>query len=124
MIIDHEDISKASFRRVNSKTLDHLFLSQVEKGANCPPFVSSAILDVAKRVYHLHSSTESQEQLKPGQYRVIGILSSEPAGKALEECRKGQAIVTLDAGQEDREIRPRYSTLNSHFDGIQSGTRY
>ena len=33
MIIDREDISKASFRRVNSKTLDHLFLSQVEKGA-------------------------------------------------------------------------------------------
>ena len=50
MIIDHEDISKASFRRVNSKTLDPLFLNQVEKGANCPPFESSAILDVAKRV--------------------------------------------------------------------------
>ncbi len=111
MIIDHEDISKASFRRVNSKTLDHLFLSQVEKGVNCPPFVSTAILDVAKRVYHLHSSTESQEQLKPGQYRVIGILSSEPAGKALEECRKGQAIVTLDAGQEDREIRARFGIV-------------
>ena len=77
MIIDHEDISKASFRRVNSKTLDHLFLSQVEKGAHCPPFVSSAILDVAKRVYHLHCSTESQEQFKPGQYRVIGILRTE-----------------------------------------------
>jgi hypothetical protein len=87
-----------------------LFLSQVEKGANCPPFVSTAILDVAKRVYHLHCSTESQEQFKPGQYRVIGILSSEPAGKALEECRKGQAIVTLDA-EEDREIRARFGIV-------------
>jgi hypothetical protein len=42
---------------------------------------------------------------------VIGILSSEPAGKALEECRKGQAIVTLDAGQEDREIRARFGIV-------------
>ena len=30
MIINNEDISKASFRRVSLKTLDHLFLSQVE----------------------------------------------------------------------------------------------
>ena len=111
MITNYEDIRKASFRRVSLKTLDHLFLSQVEQGANCPPFVSSAILDVAKRVYQLHSSTESQEQLKPGQYRVIGILSSEPAGKALEDCRKGQAVVTLDAGQEDREIRARFDIV-------------
>jgi hypothetical protein len=42
---------------------------------------------------------------------VTGILSSEPAGKALEECRKGQAIVTLDAGQEDREIRARFGIV-------------
>jgi hypothetical protein len=111
MITDHEEIRKASFRRVSLKTLDHLFLSQVEQGANCPPFVSSAILDVAKRVYQLHSSTESQQHLKPGQYRVIGILSSEPAGKALEDCRKGQAVVTLDAGQEDRQIRARFGIV-------------
>jgi len=111
MITNNEGTGKASFRRVSLKTLDHLFLSQVERGANCPPFVSSAILDVAKRVYQLHSSTESQEQLKPGQYRVIGILSLEPAGKALEDCRKGQAVVTLDAGQEDREIRARFGIV-------------
>jgi hypothetical protein len=108
MITQYEDISKATFRRVSVKTLDHFFLSQVEKGARCPPFVSSAILEVAKRVYNLHSRKECQDQLTPGQYRAIGILNSEPAGKALEDCRKGECIITLDAGQEDREIRARH----------------
>lgn len=108
MITDSEKSSKAAFHRVSLKTLDHFFLSQVEKGANCPPFVSNAILEVAKRVYNLDSSRKQQNELKPGQYRVIGVLSSEPAGKALEDCRKGTCVVTLDAGQEDREIRARH----------------
>lgn len=108
MIADYRDIRKATFHRVNLKTLDHFFLSQVERGANCPPFVSSAILEVAKRVYNLHSSTECENRLKPGQYRVIGIVSSEPAGKALEDCQKGECIITLDGGQEDRAIRAQH----------------
>lgn len=108
MITHYEDISKATFQRVNLKTLDHLFLSQVEKGAKCPPFVSTAILEVAKRVYNLHRSKEPEANLKAGQYRVIGILSWEPAGKALKDCLKGQCTITLDAGQEDREIRFKY----------------
>jgi hypothetical protein len=108
MIIGYEDSGKATFDRISLKTLDHLFLSQVEVGANCPPFVSNAILDVAKRVYHLDSSIQRNKPLKPGQYRVIGILSSEPAGKPLKDCRKGQCTITLDTGQEDRSIRAQY----------------
>lgn len=111
MITHYEDITKATFHRVTLKTLDHLFLSQVENGANCPPFVSSAILEVAKRVYNLQSRTKTSEQLKPGQYSIIGILSSEPAGKALEDCRKGQCTITLDAGKEDRQVRDQYGIV-------------
>lgn len=108
MIADYRDITKATFHRVNQKTLDHFFLSQVERGANCPPFVSNAILEIAKRVYYLDSSTKCEDRVKPGQYRVIGIVSSEPAGKTLEDCQKGECIITLDAGQEDRAIRAQY----------------
>jgi hypothetical protein len=108
MIISYEDTTKAAFDRVSQKTLDQFFVSQVEKGAKCPPFVSKAILEVAKRVYNLHSSSVHREGIRAGQYRVVGVVSSEPAGKALEDCQKGECMVTLDAGQEDREIRARY----------------
>ena len=108
MITNYEDTVKAALERVNLKTLDHFFVSQVEKGVNCPPFVSNAILEVAKRVYNLHSSTVHRDCVRPGQYRVVGIVSSEPSGKALEDCEKGECIITLDAGLEDREIRARY----------------
>jgi len=108
MITDSEAAEQSRFERVSRKTLDHLFLSQVENGANCPPFVSNAILEVAKTVYHLDSSRHEDEQFKPGQYRVIGVLNSEPAGKAIKDCTKGQCTITLDAGQEDRQIRYQY----------------
>jgi hypothetical protein len=108
VITHYEDISKATFSRITIKTLDHLFLSRVERGANCPPFVSNAILEIAKSVYNLQSSTKSGEQLKPGQYRIIGILSSEPAGKALKDCCKGQCTITLDAGKEDLQVRHQH----------------
>jgi hypothetical protein len=108
MIPDPEAAERSRFDRVSRKTLDHLFLSQVEDGANCPPFVSNAILEVAKSVYNLDSSRNEQQHFKPGQYRVIGVLNTEPAGKAIKDCRKGQCTVTLDAGQEDRQIRSLY----------------
>ncbi|MGW8223330.1 MAG: DUF1670 domain-containing protein [Syntrophobacteria bacterium] len=111
MIPGAEVTQRSRFERVSRKTLDHLFLSQVENGAKCPPFVSNAILEVAKRVFNLESSQKDQNLFKPGQYRVIGVWSSEPAGKAIKDCRKGQCTITLDAGQDDRQIRNKHGLV-------------
>ena len=35
--------------RISQKTLDHTFLHMIQNGANCPPFVSNAILDTARK---------------------------------------------------------------------------
>ncbi len=32
--------------RLRTKTVEHLFLSSIQEGANCPPFVARAILKV------------------------------------------------------------------------------
>lgn len=79
---------------ITQKTLDSVFLRQVESGANCPPFVSNAILNTAKHIFHLGES-RSDGNLKPGQMKVIGVIASEPAGKRLSECQTRECVITF-----------------------------
>lgn len=107
MIITYDDVKDAILNRTNLKTLDDVFLKNIEYGAKCPPFVSNAILETAKRIFHLDTSKSDDCLYKPGQIKIVGILSSEPAGKALKDCQTGVCTVTFNNGQEDQEIRFR-----------------
>jgi len=92
--------------RLQSKTVDQMFLTSVQSGANCPPFVARAILEVAKSTFNIEdSASDNSNIIKPGQMRVLGVSNSEPAGKPLKECSLAEAVVTLDAGIEDQVIR-------------------
>jgi len=104
MIITYDDIKSGIINRTNLKTLDSLFLKEVEYGAKCPPFVSNAILETAKRVYNIGNAQRDKDTLKPGQIKVVGVLSCEPAGKPLKDCKKGTCIVTLNTGKEDLDV--------------------
>ena len=44
------------------------------------------------------------QNILPGQLKVRGVLTSEPAGKTLKDCKKGDCLVTLNAGSADQEI--------------------
>ncbi|HEY8369877.1 MAG TPA: DUF1670 domain-containing protein, partial [Thermodesulfobacteriota bacterium] len=46
-----------------------------------------------------------------GQLKISGVLSSEPAGKPLRDCARGECFVTYDAGEEDEETRRRYGVI-------------
>ncbi len=46
-----------------------------------------------------------------GQLKISGVLSSEPAGKPLRECARGECFVTYDAGEEDEETRRRHGVI-------------
>ncbi len=46
-----------------------------------------------------------------GQLRISGVLSSEPAGKPLRQCARGECFVTYDAGEEDEETRRRHGVI-------------
>lgn len=104
MIITYDDVKSSIINRTNLKTLDSIFLKTVEYGAKCPPFISNAILETAKRVYNIGNARKDGDTLKPGQIKVVGVLSSEPAGKPLKDCKKGTCTVTLNTGQEDLEV--------------------
>lgn len=92
--------------RLNAKTLDQMFVNMVEQGYECPPFVSNAILETAKSVFVPDHSNPNVVNV--GQVKILGIAASEPAGKPLSECEMKTAVVTLDAGKEDEEIRRKY----------------
>jgi len=96
------DRNRSASERLNAKTLDQMFVNMVEQGYECPPlFVSNAIL--AKSVFIPEQSNPTV--MNVGQLKVQGIAASEPAGKPLAKCEMKMAVVTLDAGKEDEEIR-------------------
>jgi hypothetical protein len=96
-------------QRITHKTLDGTFLHLIEKGANCSPFVSNAILHTAKNVYRLNEA-DPQNTMKPGQMKIVGIAAHEPAGKKLGECQKKECTITVYADSEDDHTRALYGT--------------
>jgi len=94
--------------RLDAKTLDSLFRRRIEEGANCSPFVSQAILNTVKEVFPI-GRDEPDHQLGLGQIKLLVVAANEPAGKPLAECQKVTVLLTLDAGQEDYQIRLAHS---------------
>jgi hypothetical protein len=93
--------------RLDAKTLDSMFRRRIEEGANCAPFVSKAILAAVKEVYPI-GPDEADHQLGLGQIQLLVVSAEEPAGKPLELCQKVTVRLTLDAGQEDFQVRVSY----------------
>ena len=93
--------------RLDAKTLDSMFRRQIEEGANCSPFVSKAILAAVMEVFPI-GPEEADHQLGLGQIQLLVVAAQEPAGKPLEQCQKVTVRLTLDAGQDDFQVRLAY----------------
>src|SRR5438105_9117281 len=85
-------------------TLALLFHSLNQQAANCSPFVSQTILTTVKEIYPLDPDDDDR-QLGLGQIKLLVVAAEEPAGKPLEQCQKVTVRLTLDAAQEDYQIR-------------------
>jgi Protein of unknown function (DUF1670) len=93
--------------RLDAKTLDSMFRRRIEEGANCSPFVSQAILTTVKEIFAI-GPQDADHQLGLGRIKLLVVAASEPAGKSLEQCQKVNVELTLDAGQEDYQVRLKY----------------
>ena len=106
MIVSTKQQKAQLEERLRTKTVEQIFLRSIQEGANCPPFVARTILEVARSTFNLEGSSYGDlRKIKPGQMKVIGISASEPPGKPLKECTLAEAVITLDAGIEDRVTR-------------------
>jgi len=121
MIISNGQRKDKLESRVKSKTLDNIFYTVVKEGTNCSAFKARTILENARRIYHVGDHQE-ERNLKPGQLKIIGVDAREPAGKPLVECQKKEAIVTLDAGEEDYNLRFSHSGIEDQ--GVSTLRRF
>jgi hypothetical protein len=90
--------------RLDAKTLDSMFRRRIEEGANCSPFVSQAILATVKEVFPI-GLDDPDHHLGFGQIKLLVVAATEPAGKPLDQCQKVAVVLTLDAGQDDFQLR-------------------
>src|SRR5580658_818794 len=86
--------------RLDSKTLDARFTTEIEQGLNCSPFESEAVLDVVKEVYFPFLSAEAAEP-SPGKISLVAVAADEPAGKPVADCKKQTICLTLHRGKLD-----------------------
>lgn len=107
MIRNYQVQKEKCCQRISQKTLDGTFLNLIERGANCSPFVSNAILNTAKKIFNL-TEADPNNSMKQGQMKIIGIATHEPAGKSISECQKKECVVTIYADSEDNYNRANY----------------
>jgi hypothetical protein len=104
--------------RLDANTLDSMFRRRIERGANCSPFVSKAILAAVKEVFPT-GTDEADHQLGLGQIQLLVVSAEEPAGKPLEQCQEVTVRLTLDAGQEDYQVRLTHGVESLSFSSFQ-----
>src|SRR5262249_1832674 len=86
--------------RLDSKTLDARFTTEIQQGLNCSPFEAEAVLGVVKEVYFPFLAAESPEP-PPGKITLIAVAAHEPAGKPVALCAKQTVCLTLHRGKID-----------------------
>ena len=77
--------------RLESKTLDARFTTEIQQGLNCSPFEAEAVLDVVKEVYFPFLSSECP-QAPPGKITLIAVAADEPAGKPVATARSRPSV--------------------------------
>jgi len=91
------------FKRLESKTLDAKFLTEIRHGLNCSPFEAEAVLEVVKEVYFPFVDQHGVKA-PPGKITLVAVRAHEPAGKPVAECEKQSVCLTIHRGRQDDRI--------------------
>lgn len=98
------NLRRQELLRLESKTLDAKFLTEVQDGLNCSPFEAEAVLQVLKEVYFPHLDQVENVPLGPGKITVLAVCADEPAGKPIAKCEKRVVSLTLHRGAADDRL--------------------
>jgi len=89
--------------RLKQKQLSQQFIYEITEGLNCSAFEAQAILDTVYRVFGAYF--ESNAALKPGQMHFEVVSEAAPPQLPLAKCPLVTVILTLDAGQQDLQVK-------------------
>jgi hypothetical protein len=98
------NVRRQELRRLEAKTLDARFLTEIQEGLNCSPFECEAVLQVVKEVYFPFLEQVGSPAAVPGKITVIGVCADEPAGKPIAKCEKRVVSLTLHRGVADDQL--------------------
>ena len=98
---------REAINRLESKTLDARFTTEIQQGLNCSPFEATAVLEVVKEVYFPFLSSENP-QAPPGKITLIAVAADEPAGKPVAQCQKQTVCLSLHRGSVDDLLIQRH----------------
>jgi hypothetical protein len=98
------NVRRQELRRLESKTLEARFLTEIQQGLNCSPFEGEAVLKVVKEVYFPYLDQVESRPALPGKITVVAVCADEPAGKPIAKCEKRVVSLTLHRGAEDDRL--------------------
>ena len=101
VLINNTSLQK--WNRLAQKQLDQQFINKIISGLQCSPFEAQAILETVYSVYAPYFKTSGT--LKPGQLLFQVVSIEAPSNTPLAECEQVTVVLTLDAGDEDLEVK-------------------
>src|SRR5256884_819147 len=72
------NVRRLELRRLEAKTLDARFLTEIQQGLNCSPFEGEAVLKVVKEVYFPFLDQVESPPAVPGKITVVAVCADEP----------------------------------------------
>jgi hypothetical protein len=109
--------SLQKWNRLAQKQLDQQFLNNIASGLECSPFEAQAILEAVHDVYN--PLFETSGAIKPGQLLFQVVAIEAPSNSPLSECKQITVVLTLDAGDEDLDIRKNKGVVGLRQHRIQ-----
>ncbi|HDJ99909.1 MAG TPA: DUF1670 domain-containing protein [Firmicutes bacterium] len=100
----------SSIDRLWIKSVEQLFLYELENDFELSPKEARGILESAKTIFKLEGTRWSGKFL-PGKIKEIVLAKDAPPGKPLSELRKVEVTLTLDAGGEDLDVLSKYGRV-------------
>src|SRR2546428_12671888 len=98
------NVRRQELRRLEAKTLDARFLTEIQQGLNCSPFEAEAVLKVVKEVYFPFLDQVESPPAVPGKITVVGVFADEPAGKTINKSAKPVVWLTLHRRATDDRL--------------------
>ncbi len=92
--------------RLKQKQLDTQFTNALIQGMNCSQFEAKAILNAVYETYQ--PFFDNSGAMKPGQILFEVVSIENGAQKKLSECKMVSVVLTLDAGEDDLDVKERH----------------
>ncbi|MGF1671192.1 MAG: DUF1670 domain-containing protein [Balneolaceae bacterium] len=101
--------SHSLWDRLQQKSLNQQFINRLIDGLNCSPFEAKAILETVYDVFSPYMEPDRQQGLGEIHFLCTGIENS--SSKSLKQAQMVRVRLTLDAGDDDLEIRRTSGTV-------------